>query len=282
MGEKPPEVARSSLTKEAAASPASPNQSRAAPVLPSLSASPSAALTCASRIVFKATSQRPAKVVREPMISWRPSTQRQRSAVSPRRLSTARIPANPSPGRGPRRHASSSARALARKSEAARPPAASGCFKAASSGRGAIAPATISATSRRKTPGGVSAKGRPAESSISIPQRRNSAATLRASARSGVTRAAVPVSSSRTPRITRAIAPASSWRPAHSIREMPASAAAGGGARDCGRPVSTAGRIASLIKFARAGSVEEISGAGQSSISAGATPSRSRSRAMPY
>ena len=48
-----------------------------------------------------------------------------------------------------------------------------------------------SSTRRRNAPGGVRLSGRPAKSSMSMFQRRNSAATRRASSRSGVTSAAV-------------------------------------------------------------------------------------------
>ena len=101
---------------------------------------------------------------------------------------------------GPRPAQGNTGRAAARGGEnrpapVRRPP--SGCFSNASSGTGANFSAAASARRQRKAPGGVLASGRPAESSISMFQRRISAATRRARLRSGVTSAAVrPLESS--------------------------------------------------------------------------------------
>ena len=122
---------------------------------------------------------------------------------------------NPGAGRGPR-IARSSRRASSRHATGARPPAASGCFSAASSGTGASRSAARSSTSRKKTPGGVLFSGSPAELSISISQRRSSAATRRASSRSGVTSAAVAPGVSSLRRSSIAMVTASCWALAQS------------------------------------------------------------------
>ena len=89
---------------------------------------------------------------------------------------------------------------------------------------GARSSATALAVRRKKTPGRVLARGRPAESSTSIRHRFNSVVTRRAKFRSGVIRAAVLPGVSRTSRMVRAIVVASSRGPGQSIRLIPSKA----------------------------------------------------------
>ena len=120
-----------------------------------------------------------------------------------------RIPASPGSGRGPRRHQRSSSRARARKLALSCPHLAKGCLSNASSGTGAKPFSAASASRHRKAPAVVWASGRPAESSISTPQRRISAATRRARLRSGVTSAALRPGVSSASRSASAMASAS-------------------------------------------------------------------------
>ena len=171
---------------------------------------------------------------------------------------------------------------MSRNTAGARPPAASGCFKAASSGTGANSLAARSSTRRRNTPGGVRFNGRPAESSIAMPQRANSAETWRASARSGVTRAAVAPGVSSLRRSSSAIVSASSCTPAQSWRWSPVNASGGAGESARQASVVAAGRIASPIscsRRARGAAASRNAGAlsGQLRMSAGVS-SNSRSR----
>ena len=130
----------------------------------------------------------------------------------------AASPAIPGPGRGPRRARRSRSRAAPRNTPWCRPPRARGCFRAARKATGSSPPPSISAVRRRNDPGGVAARGRPAESSTATSHRRNSAPTRRARPRSGVIRAAVRSGVSNTWRMARAMTPASSIGSAQSIR----------------------------------------------------------------
>ena len=78
-----------------------------------------------------------------------------------------------------------------RQPPSSRPSRNSGCFINASSTGGANSSETISATRRAKTPAGVSISDSPPESSNGNCQRPSAAITRRASARSGVTNAAL-------------------------------------------------------------------------------------------
>ena len=103
------------------------------------------------------------------------------------------------------------ARRVASSSAARSPPRVQcGCFSKASKATGAKPSSTAVTSARSSAAGGVSASGAPAESSISTFQRLSSAATRRASSRSGVTRAAVMAGVSRVRRSNSAIVAASS------------------------------------------------------------------------
>ena len=104
------------------------------------------------------------------------------------------------------------------------PPAALGCFRNPSADRGVKSSAIIRTSSIRKPPAPHSDKGRPAESSASIPHRCSAAMTASASCRSGVISAAVFSGSSSTSRMASAIIFASVARFGASSTVSPASA----------------------------------------------------------
>ena len=116
-------------------------------------------------------------------------------------------------------------------------------------------------------------------------QRRSSVATRRASARSGVARAAVRPGSSRLARSIRAIAAASSRGPGVSIRVKPSSARSAKGASRwtaAGHPsVVSAGRRASASRRARPGLATGSLPSGQGRTSPRSTPSRSKTCRKP-
>ena len=134
-----------------------------------------------------------------------------RSAGSPNlAFSTCvRIAGMPGVGFSPRRHLRSSRRVASSSAARSPPRVQSGCFSKASKATGAKPSSTAVTSARSSAAGGVSASGAPAESSISTFQRLSSAATRRASSRSGVTRAAVRPSSFSVSRSARATTSAS-------------------------------------------------------------------------
>ena len=108
----------------------------------------------------------------------------------------------------------------------------------------------MAASSKRSSvDGGVSVIGVPAESSMSIFQRRSSAVTRRARSRSGVTRAAVRPASFSVSRKASATTSASWWGVAQSARVTCSSADKGGRVQSS---LVSAGRISSLISRWRA------------------------------
>ena len=130
-------------------------------------------------------------------------------------------PASPPPGRGPLKNLHSNWRTSPNNAPRVRPRQVSGCLSTAKSGTGAKLRTHMSFTSRMNCASGVLASARPAESSTSIFQRRNSTATRRASRRSGVTSAAVFEGVSSTPRMASAMAPASARGSGASSRVIP-------------------------------------------------------------
>ena len=165
-------------------------------------------------------------------------------------------PPLPACGRVPRNSASSSASTASVNAPGAPPNRHSGCFKSANSVGGSSCFATASAASRAKIPPEVSIKASPPESSNARFQRPSAAITRRASARSGVTSAAV-LSRCRASRIATAIASASISGLAASItarffmlREI-LSAMSGSASRRCHSAVAFEGRIASDTSTSR-------------------------------
>ena len=151
----------------------------------------------------------------------------------------------------PRQTIFSKALAFLRTSEYSWPIPHSGCFNKLKISTLAASGLAASATKRIKLPHGVKTSGRPAESSILIPQRSNSAATRLARFLSGVTKAAVFSGVSKTSRIIKAIATAS-WRISwQSISCSPSQALADIvlGVRSRHLSVETAGRIISESSF---------------------------------
>ena len=143
-----------------------------------------------------------------------------------------------------------------------RPSLHSGCLSNASSGTGSTPPSATCAASRAKIPAGVSAKGSPPESSTGTCQRSSAASTRRASARSGVIKAALRsrlsgVPSSTVSRNAMAMASASSSECAASTTAIVASdfcRCAGKSfsvRRFCQRSVEAAGRNASDTNASR-------------------------------
>ena len=138
--------------------------------------------------------------------------------------------------------------------------------------------ATAVASNCKNFPVGVDANGRPAESSMVISQRCNSAMTSSASCRSGVIRAAVFSGVSKTSRKHNAIRPASSPR-SRAVRILRLASAARPGKsalspNRCHAAVTVAGRNISRINCWRACCVGEAAGRpGQSCTSSGLTSS---------
>ena len=161
----------------------------------------------------------------------------------------------------------------------ASPPEASGCFSAASNGTGASWLAARSRTRRRKTPGGVRFSGRPAESSMSMSQRRSSDATRRASARSGVTRAAVAPGVSSLRRSRSAMVTASCCALTQSYRVNPSRVSARCAGRRRHASVVTAGRSASAISRTRRAIASPLCSARQREANKGRSERPSKPRA---
>ena len=158
-------------------------------------------------------------------LSWRGRSRAPAQALSNRGADAARA-ARPFPMRRLRAHAR----------QRPRQAGTAACFNSASSVTGSSPLSAACATSRAKTPASVSGRRSPPESSASMFQRISAAATRRASARSGVTSAAVLFSCTAS-RSATAIASASSSALAASMTVMPANAASRAAASRCCRPV---------------------------------------------
>ena len=211
----------SSWQKRAAASPAaSRHRPRDCRSRSSLAASRSAASICAATRVGErhGVPHRAARAARRGRLRADRQSGAARSSSSAQRRPE---PGKAGAGRGPRiacfEPAGAGRESVRRRARRRR---------AGASARRAAAPARArssarSSTRRRKAPGGVRFSGTPAESSISMPQRRSSAATRRASSRSGVTSAAVAPGVSSLRRSSSAIVTASSCGLAQSIAADP-------------------------------------------------------------
>ena len=280
--------------KTAAASPPSPRHRRSAPLSSSLAASASASVTGASITWRRAVSGAARAAENSATGAANAANNARTGPSSPSAAASARKPASPAAGRGPRRTERSTWRTSCLNRAGACPPAASGCFNAANNATGARSACTISATKRRKDPLSPRAKGSPAESSISISQRRSSDLTRRASPRSAVMTAARLPGVSKASRRQRAITRASPRASGQSMRVSPSSAAApisgASAAKRRHRSVTAAGRKASCSSRIRARRAGVGAPPGSSSApstdhgrtAAGVTPKWSKSWAMPW
>ena len=147
------------------------------------------------------------------MIRRRADSRSAASPVSPASASRRSIGVQPS-ARGPRRPDRSKRAARRARSSGSRPKRAKGCLARASNSTGSNGSTAALAMALARTPTGNPASGAPAEESATTPQRDSRADTRRASAASGVTKAAVLPGVSKASRSSKATAPAasSSWR----------------------------------------------------------------------
>ena len=260
-----------SASNTARAWPSSPDHSRRAPGSSGVLARASAAWMRAARAsagVAASAATKSSSGVKQAAI-W------SMKARAPSDRAIVRSPSTPSGGAGPRRPSRSSPRAASRQEAGVRVAAASGCFSSDSSGTGRKPSATAWASRRRNTAGGVAARGSPALSSATMPNRPSSTATLPARSRSGVTSATRRSGVCNAPRRMRAMAKASSCWSAGARRDSPAGSAVNGSRHV---PRALAGSRARCSTAVRLGGAAAAAGCGWTSPRRASSPFSSRRR----